>query len=372
MVEARLVDKRERTMSSEYMPWAKTRSHARFSLATSGIRNYSLSRLPVKIEDLEINGTGPYGYEPLLRAISAKTGTPVESIVTAAGTSMANHLLMAALLNPGDQILIEHPTYELITATAGYFGADIVRFQRTAETAFRVDPAEVERNITPQTRLIVIANLHNPTGAFTDEETLKQIGEIARRVGAKVLVDEVYLDALFDETPRSAFHLGPEFVVTNSLTKVYGLSGLRCGWILAEPDLAQRIWRLNDLFAATPAHPAELLSCIALANLKAIADESRQLLERNGELLATFLQLRDDLECPPHRHGTTAFPRLKSGNVDDFLTLLKDKYETSVVPGRFFEMPQHFRIGIGGDTEMVSEGLKRLGMALDELKGRRA
>jgi hypothetical protein len=95
------------------------------------------------------------------------------------------------------------------------------------------------------------------------------------------------------------------------------------------------------------------------------------LLETNGELLAKFLQSRDDLECPPHQHGTTAFPRLKTGNVDEFLALLKDKYETSVVPGRFFEMPQHFRIGIGGETEMVGEGLRRLGMALDELRGSR-
>ena len=98
----------------------------------------------------------------------------------------------------------------------------------------------------------MITNLHNPSSAFADEATLRAVGEIARRVGARVLVDEVYLDAAFELAPRSAFHLGPEFVVTNSLTKVYGLSGLRCGWVLAEPELARRMWLLNDLVRRKP------------------------------------------------------------------------------------------------------------------------
>ena len=94
-----------------------------------------------------------------------------------------------------------------------------------------------------------MTNLHNPSGALIDDETLKQIGEIARRVGARVLVDEVYIETLFETSPRTSFHFGNEFVVTSSLTKAFGLSGLRCGWIFAEPELAKRMWLLNDLFA---------------------------------------------------------------------------------------------------------------------------
>ena len=81
---------------------------------------------------------------------------------------------------------------------------------------------------------------------------MREIGGLARSVGARVLVDEVYLDAVYTNTPKPSYHLGPEFVVTSSLTKVYGLSGLRCGWILAAPDLARAMWRLNDLFASIP------------------------------------------------------------------------------------------------------------------------
>jgi aspartate/methionine/tyrosine aminotransferase len=214
--------------------------------------------------------------------------------------------------------------------------------------------------------LIVITNLNNPTSELTDNDTLKQVGEIARRVGARVLVDEVYLDALFERTPPSAFHLGNEFVVTNSLTKVYGLSGLRCGWIVAEPELAQRLWRLNDLFGSVAAHPAELLSVLALDNLGRVSARARSILEANNRVLNEFYSTRKDLDAIPHEFGTTSFTRLRKGNVDEFCGLLSEKYETSVVPGRFFEMPQHFRIGLGGEPETLREGLERLGRALDE------
>ncbi len=262
--------------------------------------------------------------------------------------------------------MIEHPAYELLVSTARYLGAEVKRFKRSVADGFRIDLSEIKRAVTSRTRLIITTNLHNPSSTLTDEETLKQVGEIARSCGARVLVDEVYLDAAFERAPRSAFHLGEMFITTNSLTKVYGLSGLRCGWVLAKPELAQRIWRLNDLFGVIPAHTAELLSCIALANLETIAERARQLLETNRRTLNSFLASRADLSALELELGTVAFPQLKRGNVDALHMLLHEKYETSIVPGRFFEMPQHFRIGIGCDTPMLTAGLERLSTALDE------
>lgn len=358
----------ERVSRSDYMHWAKTRSHAPYNLASSGLMSYPLGELPVRLEDLELTGPSFYGYAPLVEALAAKCGVVPESVVTTTGTSMANHLVMAALLRPGDEVLIEHPTYELLSTVARYFGARVRRFARPFEEGFRLDAADVERRMTPGVRLIVLTNLHNPSGAFTDEETLRRIGATAREAGAHVLVDEVYLDAMFERTPRSAFHLGPEFIVTNSLTKVYGLSGLRCGWVLAAPEVAERVWRLNDLFGVIPAHAAERLSCIALANLERIGARARSLLDANRDALNAFLATRDDLQAPPHEFGTVSFPRLKRGSVEALATLLRERYETSIVPGKFFEMEQHFRIGTGNETATFTEGLARLGAALDEMR----
>ena len=183
-----------------------------------------------------------------------------------------------------------------------------------------------------------------------------------------MLVDEVYLEAMFDHARPYAFHLGKEFVTTSSLTKAYGLSGLRCGWALAEAALAKKMWRLNDLFGVVPAHPAERLSVIALANLERIAARAKSLLETNRPLLNRFLDSRDDIEAVRPEFGTVVFPRIKRGSVDALCALLREKYETTIVPGHFFEMPEHFRIGIGCDSEMLAAGLERLGAALDEQK----
>ena len=281
---------------------------------------------------------------------------------------MANHLALAVTLEPGEEALVEWPTYELLVTTLEYLGATVRYFDRRMEDDFRVDPEEVERKITPQTRLIVLTNLHNPTGVLIDEGTLRAVGELARKHGARVLVDEVYLEALYERRPRPALHLGDHFLVTSSLTKAYGLSGLRCGWILANPELAQRIRHINDLYGVNAAHPAELLSVIALDNLDRVATRAKNLLQANRAALNSFLQSRDDIEYVRPEFGTIVFPRLSYGTVDRLERLLHEKYDTSVAPGSYFGMTQHFRVGIGGDPEMVREGLLRLASALDELR----
>ena len=118
---------------------------------------------------------------------------------------MANHLAMAAVLSPGDEVLLEEPTYGLLLDVAQYLGASVRRVPRRFENGFALDPAEVMRALTPRTRLIVLTNFHNPSGALIPVETLRAIGESALRVGARVLVDEVYLEMLFQAARRPPF-----------------------------------------------------------------------------------------------------------------------------------------------------------------------
>src|SRR6476620_1678742 len=223
---------------SDYMHWSKTQSRALFNLATSGVPPFPLRELPVNLQEFEINGENSYGYAPLQEAIAVHHGVDPECVVESAGTSMANHLAMAAIIEPGDEILIEHPAYGPILGVAGYLQTNVRRFSRAEETGWAIDPAEVRRCVTPKTRLIVITNLHNPTSALTSESVLREIGDIARSIGALVLVDEVYLDAVYGGTPRTSFHLGPEFVVTSSLTKF--TASAACDVVGSWPSLISR------------------------------------------------------------------------------------------------------------------------------------
>jgi aspartate/methionine/tyrosine aminotransferase len=356
-----------RAMQSGYMHWAKFKPPVRYPLTMSEVPHFRMDSLPISVADLDLDGASHPRYVPLREAIARRYDVSVDQVVTADGTSMANFLAMAALISPGDEVLIEHPAYELLLGAASFLGAEIKRFERNSADAFRLDPAKVGDAISERTRLIVITNLHNPSSALATEEELRTVGRLAAAVGARVLVDEVYLDSAVP-APRSAVHLGPEFVGTNSLTKVYGLSGLRCGWILAEPELAERMWRLNDLFGVNQAHPAERLACMAFEHIDEVVGDTPELLATNRATWNAFVDSREDLDCMPAQHGITAFPRWSRGDSERLDGLLRERYDTAVVPGRWFEMPGHFRVGFGLATADFEEALSRLGAALDELQ----
>jgi aspartate/methionine/tyrosine aminotransferase len=354
---------------SRYMQWAKLSSAAKYNLATSGMVNLPLSVLGVKLEELEINGPTIYGFDPLLKALAGRYRVPQENVVTAMGTSFANYLALVAATEPGDEVLIEQPTYDPILGAARYLGLEIRRFQRKPENAFALDPAEVERKLTSRTRLIVLCNLHNPSGASTPDAVLGELVRLMRKNRGYVLVDEVYREMLFAAEPETAFHIDPErFIVTSSLTKAYGLSGLRCGWILAPDPLAKRMWHIHDVHAATYPFMTEYLSVHALEKLPAISSRMKSMLDENRSLLKAFLVSQDDLEFFWPEYGTIVFPRLKYGSIADFCALLRSEFETSVVPGEFFELPNHFRIGVGLPTADIRAGLEQLQRGLDRYK----
>jgi aspartate/methionine/tyrosine aminotransferase len=347
-----------------YIEWAKLCAPAKYNLAASGVKGLPLGELPVRLEELELSAPGGYGYPPLLERLAARYGVASKNVVTAIGTSMANYLAMSAVLEPGDQVVIEDPAYHPMVEVGFYLGALVKRIPRRPENGFQIDVDELRTIVTPQTRLIVLTNLHNPSGVSLEEAALREIGDVARSVGALVLVDEVYLELLFDRPFRSAIHLGEHFLVTSSLTKAYGLSGLRCGWILAAPELAKRMWRQNDLFGNIPAHITELLSVVALDHLETIRARAKRLLQANWKLLNSFLAEHAELDVVRPEGGTILFPRVPRGDGDAFCKHLREKYETSAVPGSFFGMSDRTRIGIGNDAAEVEEGLSRVGRFL--------
>jgi aspartate/methionine/tyrosine aminotransferase len=354
-----------RTLASDYMAFAKLETGARYNLASSGVADCALADLGADLGELELHGDDAYGWRPLIEAIAARFAVPPQCVVTAAAASFANHLALAGLVAPGDEVLVEAPTYELLLSALGYLQAKVRRFERRPEREWRLDPDEVAERLTPATRLIVLTNLHNPSGALAQPAAIEAVAAAAAKVGASVLIDEVYLERTFGAgPPRTAFRPGANIVVTSSLTKAYGLSGLRCGWILAGADLARRLWRLNDLYAVKTPHIAEQLSLTALARLPALRARATAILEANRAAYRAILGGHTGLDQTIFDHATTVFPRLAAGDGDAFAALLADRYETSVVPGRFFGRPTHIRIGLGADPAMTRVGLERIAEAL--------
>jgi len=348
-----------------YMEWAKKRPSPRFDLAGSNVSACSIDDLDGARDALALSGHNDNGYEPLVAAIASRYKVTPGQVATANGAAGANFQVCAALVEPGDDVMVERPGYDPLLGAPRLLGANIIRFDRRFEDGFALDPDRVAGAMTARTRLIVISRPQNPTGAPADRSALAEIGRAARSAGAHVLVDEVYLDATAEGVEPAAL-IDDVFVSTSSLTKSYGLSGLRCGWSLSSPDLAERIRRARDVIDGNGSIVAERLATLAFAQLDRLAGRAAALLSANTALAREFFAARPELEVVLPQRGTVAFPRIRGvADTSVFAERLMTERETAIVPGRFFEAPAHFRLGFGGPTEIVREGLARVVAALD-------
>jgi len=353
------------TKGSIYMRWAKDHATARYNLANSGLLGCSIEDLVLEPGDVQVNGPNRDGYPPLLAAIGAQYGVAPEQVVAAPGTSGANFLAFAALLDAGDEVLIEQPTYEPLLAALSFLGARVRRFERRFESGYRLDLDEIRSLLTDRVRLVVLANPHNPSGVLLPPEEVAELGRLAEQVGARVLVDEVYRDVWFESAPPSHVHLGPHFLATSSLTKSYGLSGLRCGWILCAPELADRLRRTKDLMQSVDSVPSDTLALAAFRQLPRLAARSRAIMEPNLAQVRAFLAGHAEwLDCVVPPRSMTVFPRLRKEEDSEALHDWLRGRDTSIVPGKFFESPRHFRLGFAVAPEDVAAGLRQLSEGL--------
>ena len=348
------------------MHWAKTRPAATFDLAGSNVLACSIDDLPGAREAVALDGRNDNGYGPLVEAIAGRYGVAPEQVTTATGTSGANFLVCAALLEPGDDVLVERPGYDPLIGAARMMSATTIRFDRTFESGYALDPTRVHAAMTPRTRLVIVTDLHNPTSAATDEAALREVGRIAEKAGAMVLVDEVYLDAA-GAVRRPAAALGDPFITTSCLTKSYGLASLRCGWTLSSPAVAERLRRARDVVDGTGSIVAERLAALAFEHLDELTLRTRRLLDENVAVVRAFLHGRPDLEWTDPGGGTVVFPRIRGvSDTTAFAERLLAERQTAIVPGRFFDSPAHFRLGFAGPAPALRNGLAAVGAALDD------
>ena len=351
------------------MEWARSRPAARYDLAGSNLLACDLSDLPGAREAVDLAGESANGYPPLLEAIAARYGVGPDSVSLANGCSGANFLACAAVLDTGDEFLVEQPNYDPLPAASRMLGAQVRVFPRRFEDGWQIDPERVAAALTPRTRLIAISNPHNPSGVVCSQERIQALGRLAERAGIHVLVDEVYRDVVLETRPAPAATLSPVFLSTNSLTKAYGLSSLRCGWTLASPEMTRAIRVARDVVDVYGPVPSERLAAVAFENLDRLAARGRRIIEANSRLVKSFLSSRMELECTPSS-TTLAFPRFRDArDASPFVERLFARYGTAAVPGRLFDAPSHFRIAWGGATESVRAGLDAIGRCLDGRSG---
>jgi aspartate/methionine/tyrosine aminotransferase len=356
----------------DYIRWAKHLPAARVNLARSGLEACPPSLLRLKASDLVANLPVRDGYAPLVAAIARRYRVRTGQVFTVSGgTSFANFIAVAAALHDaprGSEVIVERPAYEPLLRVAETFGR-VRRFDRRFEDGFRIDLDRFAAAITPRTRLAIVSNLHNPSGTRTDLKTLRAMARLLARVGAHLLVDEVYLECLWGRRTGSCVHAGSNVIVTNSLTKAYGLDGLRAGWILGPRAVIARAARLQDLMANNGVAPGEQMALAAFRSLPAIRRRAQALLGPNLDRVREFLAGEQRLEALVPENGSIVFARLpRTVDSDALARLLLRRYSTLIVPGRFFELPRFIRVSFGVRPERLERGLRNLSRALDELE----
>ncbi|MDP2956780.1 MAG: pyridoxal phosphate-dependent aminotransferase [Longimicrobiales bacterium] len=350
-----------------YRTWAKRYAPPRWNLAESHVLPCTLVDLPGALEAVDLYDRNDDGYPPLVRALARRFGMEVENVTTTNGATGANFLALASLVRPGDKVMVEWPGYDPIAGAIRLLGGQVVDMTREWSRGFALDPDQLARSLTHDLKAIVLTNPHNPTGVYTSKAALAEIEALAVAVGAKVIVDEVYLDLLGEVDTSPAATVSSTFISTNSLTKSYGLPGLRLGWMLADPETTERARRVRDLVEGTGPIPVERMGVVALSQMDRLLARARGILEPNMALLLAFVEGRPELAWIRPSGGAVAFPRLaKGGDADAFVAMAHEEFGVGLVPGSLFGYRQNFRISAGVAREVLEGGLEALGKALDK------
>ncbi|POG57204.1 pyridoxal phosphate-dependent aminotransferase [Haloferax marisrubri] len=366
-----------------YLEWIVDRAaEATHDLATSDLGS---SRRGDDLVPPVLAGRSDPEDATLAGQLAARYDVPESSVLVTAGATNANFLAACALLDlatdddedgddpddPCPQVLVEKPGYQPLVATSEALGARVDRFVRPPEYDYELEPHRLDGASTDAFAYAIVTNRHNPSGKLTPRAELAEVASAADDAGGYLLVDEVYApfvdpaaDGPFGGITASGLD---NTVVTGSLTKFYGLGGLRVGWIIGPEEVVERA-RSASMYLPAVAEPSTKLARRALHHGDEIEAAAREHLSANHDLLATFVAERDELDGRIHAGGTFAFLDHASADGDAVADAAWDR-GVLVVPGRFFDAPESFRISLGGDPEAMSEALSAFGDALDDLAG---
>lgn len=304
------------------------------------------------------------GNRFLARAVAARYGVAPEQVISATGATSAIAMAIRAFVQPGERVLVEQPGFDLLSTLAQEAGAIVDWLPRLAPN-FQVDPADLAAAIRPDTRLILLTHLHNPSGVALQPQTLEEIAAVARRAGVPVLIDAIYADFLGSV---AGLLMSPDFMVAGGLSKVHGLFALRCGWLVASPENAARIEAANphgDLGVSKLTHALGALVLEDIAPFdehwrSALAAARPVVVRHARQMIAAGLL---EGEVPPS--GCMYFPRVVGvADTLDLTERLWTEHRLIVAPGEHFGLAGHIRIGFGADPAELDRGLARLRTAL--------
>jgi aspartate/methionine/tyrosine aminotransferase len=358
-------------------------TYVKYDIAESGIlplsTNDPFEPESARAATLEALLNLPLGYSEARGTVALRTALAAtyasvssEQILVTTGAIEANYLLFNVLLDAGDHVIAPYPAYQQLYSVPRAIGCDVSLWAVGPETNYRYDVDALARLVTPKTRVIVVNTPHNPTGAMLSPADAARVYAIAESVGAWVIGDEAYrwLDVPNGEPfAPPMVGKGPRGISVGTLSKPYGLPGLRIGWIAGPAEIVERCWAMRDYISLSPGKLNDALACLALRHHNQIIARNREIIVTNLAAATAWIhERREMLSWTPPRGGLLAL--LKYNLPVDSLTLadtLATEYSVMLAPGSAFGYEHHLRLGIGQRPDIFAQGLVEAGRCFDRL-----
>ena len=354
--------------------WLDTyETRAQYELAETDAKPFTLEELNQlnpqdnllqKLAEMKIGYNPTMGSDLLRNKIAKLYGpdTASENILVTTGAIEADFLLSNTLVNDGDKVVILWPAYQALYSTAEACGAQLEFWKLSAKNHFQPDLKALSVIIDKKTKLLVLNIPNNPTGAVISKQQLNTILEWAEEYDFYVLCDEVYHELIFQNgiVPPYARSLSKRAISVGSMSKAYGLSGLRLGWIAGPESIIEQFWSYKDYTSISNSPISDYLAQYALDNFARISNRNHSIITKNRETLKQWFEEHSqyfDYYLP--EAGVLCFPGIKNIPISskELALDLFDKKSLLVVPGECFDIPNHLRIGFGGDTYKLEKSL---------------
>jgi aspartate/methionine/tyrosine aminotransferase len=346
-----------------------------YDIGESAVKYLTLGDIGIDLCGLPLR----YGFHkgrPDLRKCIAEQypGFSTDQIIVTNGGSEAIFSIVSALVKPGDHVIVEHPNYPSLYEIPRSLGCEVSLLHLTFENRFKPDLGELQRMLTPKTKLVSLTHPNNPTGSMITEETLDELVRWVEAHDVYLLFDETYREMGFDHSLPPAATLSPKVISITSMSKCYGLPGIRIGWLATQdPFILDSVLAIREQVTITNNAVGEEIALHVLSREEEYLQRARAHIARNREIVSHWMDMQQDFEWIYPEAGVVSLPRLKSHvqiDPEKLYRRLAEEYKTFVIPGRCFEMDNvYFRLGFGATAAEIETGLANINRALNDLTG---
>jgi aspartate/methionine/tyrosine aminotransferase len=339
-----------------------------YDIGESGVKYLNLESLGLDLGSLGLR----YGYHtgnPELRRLISEQyeGFSPDQIAVTTGSSEANFAIIASLVDTSHHMIVEYPNYPSLYEVPRSLGLPHDLFRLTYEENFEPNLERLEGLFKDGTRLVTLTHPNNPTGSVISESVLREVIELVEAHDAYLLHDETYRELCFSKPPPPAAVLSDRAMSMTTLSKAYGLPGIRIGWIAGPRKIIESVRAVREQVTICNSVLGEAIACSALKQKDSILKNASERMRMNFEVLKRWMIHQGSLEWVEPKGGVVAFPRLKANaSTEKLCSLLVTKYRTFTIPGYTFGMDRHLRIGFGGNADELNEGLAKLKQATEE------